>query len=308
MGNKAQKEVVEAHAIVANDEAAPGERYRACEVLIRFGVVEPALPVLRNLESDAVWAPAAGFLRRTAEYIRRRGLATELTAIQFDEDENKRMAIGDAAFWKSRDPQRRSESLLIVFVGRDKSFWVSLDMLHRIIRDVAGQAVYLRDFAGVYFLAGIDPYCSYEDTLNGLKGVVEKAGVRKVCLLGLSAGGFAALKYGLDLSADAVLALSPLTDVRHAWAKPQTQEQFKRYNIPIEWLDILPFYERAERRPEVTIVYGELNQRDDHHARRLAHVPGVRLRQIPELSLHNSFAHLLGTGRFERLVRELLTQ
>jgi hypothetical protein len=263
---------------------------------------------LRQLEENAVWSAAAGFLRRTAEYIRRRGLATELTAVQFDDDENKSMALGDAAFWKSRDPQRRSESLLIVFLGRDKSFWVSLDMLHRIIRDVAGQVVYLRDFAGVYFLAGIDPYCSYEETLNGLKGVVQRAAVRKVCLLGLSAGGFAALKYGLDLSAHAVLALSPVTDIRRAWDKPAMQEQFTRYNIPIEWLDVLPFYELAQRRPEVTIVYGDLNQRDDLQAKRLAHIPGVRLRQIPELSLHNSFAHLLGTGRFERLMRELLTQ
>jgi hypothetical protein len=308
MGKKAQEELAEAHVIAASDQATPAERFRACEVLVRFGVVEPALPVLRNLESDAVWAPAAGFLRRTAEYIRRRGLANEMTSVQFAEDEPDGVALGDAALWRSRDPQRCSESLLIVFVGRDKSFWVSLDMLHRIIRDVAGQALYLRDFAGVYFLAGIDPYRSYQSTLSGLKGVVERAAVRKVCLLGLSAGGFAALKYGLDLSAHAVLALSPLTDVRYAWGKPQTREQFERYNIPIEWLDVLPFYEQAERRPEVTIVYGELNQRDDYHARRLAHIPGVCLRQIPELSLHNSFAHLLGTGRFERLVRELLTQ
>jgi len=308
MASQTDKLLADASAVVADDQAKPADRLVACEVLVQHGVVEPALPVLRTLVSHPELVGGARLLLHTAEYMKRRGLVNELTSPPGETETGKKAAIGDAAFWRNRDPERAAKDLLLIFTGQEKNFWISLDLLHRIIRNLAGQAVYLRDFADVFFLAGIDPYRSYQATLKSLERIVKQSAARKLYTLGISAGGFAALKYGLDLSADGVLAFSPPTDV-HSWLKDaETAARFKEFSIADEALDLVPFYDQAKRRPDVTIVYGGANEFDERQASRLAHLPGVRLQPIPNLAMHGSVAHLLATGRFEGLVRELLTR
>jgi hypothetical protein len=301
------KLLADASAVVANAEAGPVEQLQACELLVRHGILEPVLPVLRTLASDAKYAGSARLLLHTAHYMKRRGLVNDLKSVLAD-SKGRKAAVGDAAYWRSPDPERARRNLLIVFTGQDKNFWISLDLLHRIFRNMVGQTLYLRDFAAVCFLAGVDPYRNYESTLDHLRGMIQRAETQKVYTLGISAGGFAALKYGLDLSVDAVLALSPQTNLQPLMRSPRTAERFKRHGIPDEVLDLLPFYEQAERRPDVTIVYGGTNEGDGRHAQRMSHIPGIRLVSIPNLAMHASVPHLLATGRFEALVGEMLTR
>ena len=301
------KILAEANALVADDVADPVERLKACEFLVQHGIVEPVLPVLRTLVTDPALVRGARLLLHTAQYMKRRGLVNELTSLPADEGTSRKPALGDAAFWRSRDPKRAAQNLLMVFTGAEKNFWISLDLLHRIIRNIVGQAAYLRDFANVFFLAGIDPYRDYPSTVDGLKTVITRCRAEKLYVMGISAGGFAALKYGLDLEADAVLAFGPPTEIsRYLTNIRQMAKRFRDYQIGDEMIDVVPFYERAARRPDVTIVFGGANKRDQAQGQRLAHLPGVRLVPIPGLAMHGSVAHLLGTGRFEGLVQELV--
>src|ERR1700694_1462037 len=132
-------------------------------------------------------------LLRTGEYLLRRGLVNDLRSIGPEGSSALQPSIADnsaAAYWRDPDPQRASQSLLIVFTGIGKHFWISLDLLHRILRRCAGQILYLRDFREIYYLAGVHGLGDdYAATVVGLKRIASQSSVKRLYLIGSSAGG-----------------------------------------------------------------------------------------------------------------------
>src|SRR5262249_61529285 len=82
---------------------------------------------------------------------------------------------------------------------------------------------------------------NYAATLDRLKRIVHESSVEKLYVLGSSAGGYAALRYGLDLSADAILALSPITEL---WSDGVTARRLKAREVSPEEMDLLPPYQQ----------------------------------------------------------------
>src|SRR5205085_8981054 len=120
-----------------------------------------------------------------------------------------------------------------------------------ILRHSFGQILYLRDFLSLCYQGGVPGLGdSYAATLAQLKHIVHESSVEKLYVLGSSAGGYAALRYGLDLSADAILALSPITEL---CSDGLTARRLKARQLTPEEMDVLAHYERAHRRPSVTI-------------------------------------------------------
>lgn len=259
---RSKKKIAAALQTAKNSATEPEARLKACDTLVKFGFVDLASPVLHDLASDPAIAGRARLLQRTGEYLVRRGLVNEESSIDGFWGRSYQPAISDdanTAFWRSPEPQRASENLVIVFTGTSKQFGISLDLLHRILRHFVGQVLYLRDSHDIFYLAGVDSWGNYEKTLERLKGIVGEASVRKLYIIGSSAGGYGALKYGLDLSADAILALSPKTDLRQLPEQKKKAILLKRFRISIDALDVVPAYNQAQRRPHVTIVYGGKN-------------------------------------------------
>jgi hypothetical protein len=195
---------------------------------------------------------------------------------------------------------------VILFTGESRKFGVSLDVLHRILRRSVGQVVYLRDYNNLFYLAGVHTWGDAAATVDRLKRLIAESSVKRVCAIGSSAGGFAALRFGLDLSVDAVLALSPQTDLRKLPDSKGRAKSLQRFRIPDEALDLLPFYEQAARRPQTTLVFGAANEADEKHVQRLAHFPEVEILPLPGVSQHNVVTHLIAEGLFDRLVQKTL--
>lgn len=310
MGSPRENAIAAALTASADSAASPEVRLAACELLVRVGLVDSIMPTLRSLTGVPTCAGRARLLLRTGEYFLRRGLLNDFVPIGSEGGTALQPSIPDAAaaaLWRDPDPQRAAHTLLIVFTGIGKQFWVSLDLLHRILRRRFGQILYLRDFREIYFLAGVHGLGEdYAATLARLKQIAGASSIEKRLVLGTSAGGYAALRYGLDLSADAILALSPATDLRNG-VHEVIANRLRDLQIPAEELDLLSAYERAQHRPRVTIVYGGHNPGDCAAAQRFAHFSEFRLVPVPNVASHDITAHLIGTGEFEQLLHELLT-
>lgn len=311
MNRPEDRRIASALAKLADPALAAKVRLRACDTLIQFGYVSAALPCLRGLVPDPKFGGRARLLQRTGEYLLRRGLVNDSDPAGAGLRGKGRTMISEdthSSFWRSLDPERASENLVIVFTGVSRQFWISLDILHRILGRYFGQIVYLRDFRSIYYLAGVGNWGRYAGTLKRLKDIVSKASAKKLYVIGISAGGFAALKYGLDLPADAILALSPRTELRHLPEKPRSAKILQRFQIPLEALDLLPSYDQAPRRPKATIIFGAKNERDKMQAQRLAHLPEIHLMPLPGAAAHNIMTHLLAAGQFETYLLQLLTR
>ncbi len=312
MGSPRENAIAAALTASADSAASPEVRLAACELLIRVGLVDSIMPTLRSLTAVPTCAGRARLLLRTGEYFLRRGLLNDFVAVGGEGGTALQPSIPDAAaaaLWRDPDdPQRAAHTLLIVFTGVGKQFWVSLDLLHRILRRWFGQILYLRDFREIYFLAGVHGLGEdYAATLARLKQIASASSIEKRLVLGTSAGGYGALRYGLDLSADAILALSPATDLRNG-VHEVIANRLRDLQIPAEELDLLPAYERAHHRPRVTMVYGAHNPQDCAAAQRFAHFSEFQLVPVPDVASHDITAHLIGTGKFEQLLQELLTK
>jgi hypothetical protein len=307
MGSQLEADIAAALAAIANTAASPQARLASCDLLIRNGVVECALPTLRSLAAVPMCAGRARLLLRTGEYLLRRGLLNDLVPVGIEgssASQPRIPGVAATAFWRDKDPQRASQNLLIVFTGFGKEFWISLDLLHRILRHSFGQILYLRDFLNLCYQAGVPGLGNnYAVTLDRLKHIVHESSVEKLYMLGSSAGGYAALRYGLDLSADAILALSPITEL---CSDGVTARRLKARQVSPEEMDLLPDYERAHRRPNATIVYGAQNPKDSAAAKRFADFPEFRLVAVPDFAEHTVTAHLIGTGEFEQFVQDLV--
>src|SRR5947209_721420 len=73
MGSPREDAIAAALAASTDSAASPEVRLKACEMLVRVGVVESALPTLRNLTAIPACAGRARLLLRAGEYFLRRG-------------------------------------------------------------------------------------------------------------------------------------------------------------------------------------------------------------------------------------------
>lgn len=292
----------------ANDDTlAPAQRFAACERLIADGFAAAALPALRRLAEDPTWSGRARVLLRTGEFMFRSGLANG-----FAQPDELSRASG-AVLWRNSDPEQAARSLVIVFSGRAKRFWVSIDLLHRLLRTRAGQVLYLRDDRNSFYLKGATGLgTDFQSALAELRRRISEAGAKKVCVLGTSSGGYAALRYGAALGGvHGTLVFSPATELDSTFAKLSVSDNVARHVEDLRHLpglDVVPIYESASPRPRTRLVYAGLHQEDAAQAERLAHLPEVQLISIAGLDCHDTIAYLLANGEFTRLLDDLIVQ
>ncbi len=170
----------------------------------------------------------------------------------------------------------------------------------------------VRDPARCFGLSGIpglgDTYLQCVATLEAMIAAMR---AQRLHCLGVSAGGYPALRYGLDLRADGVLAFCPpttldLADDRQAPLSryPQLARLYRHLpNLP---LDLARCYAAAKPRPRVIAVYDKGHERDSWLAERLAGIAGVDLRGVTEPVGHRVFHWLSETGGLSPLLEQML--
>lgn len=103
--------------------------------------------------------------------------------------------------------QNGSKTLLIWFGGMDEPF-ISQKMAIACNVDVLAVT---DKFKSWYSLGFCSNHSTYQDSLEQLEKTISDGAYEKLVFCGQSSGGYAALKYALDLKPDLVIAFSPQT-------------------------------------------------------------------------------------------------
>jgi amino acid adenylation domain-containing protein len=206
--------------------------------------------------------------------------------------------------------REHADAVIFLFCDRASCLGMPLAAIHRWLGRLPASLVYLRDFQRVQFLAGVPSLGEDRDTtVRSLRDLAGSLGARRILCYGNSSGGFAALHYGVDLSADAVVAVSGRTNQLSAFnAHLHFAGSVERIDKAVAGteLDLRQLFFAANKRPRVLATYGEHSWDDRLHAEHLRDVPGVTLHPVEGFAGHNAALELVLRGQFQGLLDWLM--
>lgn len=108
------------------------------------------------------------------------------------------------------DFSRQSDTLLILFGGIAGAISMPPFEFFKVSDAFPTKRLFVRDLRYAWYCLGLPGHgTDSESVLTVLRQSVERSGARRVVTVGASAGGFAAIKYGVLLGAESALAFSP---------------------------------------------------------------------------------------------------
>ena len=226
---------------------------------------EPDLPKDDLIDRIAEHVPAAG--RRVRPLL--------------DADPRRDVIVAEAA---------GADAAVLLFTGTSDELWMPLLLFDQYLATHRITAVYLKDFHRLRYLRGI---VSLGDdvatTAAALRELTARMGVKRLYTLGNCVGGFAAIRYGVELGAERVLAFSPPTQI--APETPLQLEEGRRFMkrrlemlVDPDLTDLAPYLRNRRFGGDIQIMYEQDDPRDAVQALRLTGLPGVRLRPLPAVS------------------------
>jgi tetratricopeptide (TPR) repeat protein len=296
-------EIEDAAAIVRDTHATAGARLTAATILVGHGITEIVSPMLAELQAES---PAARQLILAVREIERMGLAQPLSESGTISDSGDNQL--DALQGFHEKPVAGSDTLLIVFSGRNNRTWMTISLLHRILRKTGASIVYVRDLQGSWYTQGIVGLGNdYASTTEAFRNLATRYGARRILTLGNCVGSLGALRYGLSLGAEGVLGIAPNVRPAGDW-KPEYAARVEalRRQLPAGHKDMHTQYIEAAARPDVALIYGEQCEPDASDAKFMADVRGVTITGIPEATSHDSVKDLLIRGLLEPVLREFV--
>jgi pimeloyl-ACP methyl ester carboxylesterase len=205
---------------------------------------------------------------------------------------------------------------VVCFTGGLNQLGIQLALFDRYLAEHDLTAVYLRDFSWRFYVHGVRALgAGHEQTVGGLRRLLDGLGARTVHTLGCSAGGFAALSYGLDLGARKMLSFSGASSYSRTHCSPEMLEVDHRMPTMADYFQTVPDVERLDMRMrltsrpmngEVHLYYGKHMPQDRAHARHLDGLAGVRLHPVGRYQGHNTIARLAETGKLRGILARLL--
>jgi pimeloyl-ACP methyl ester carboxylesterase len=198
--------------------------------------------------------------------------------------------------------------VVFVFGGLAAGSKRTFDLVSPIFEKLGLGAIYLMDRQKVLFLNGITELASdYEGTLTALRSMLPDT-VTTISCFGNSAGGYAALRYAIDLKAASALLVSSPTSVDDEACSRDGRARLvaKRIQklVPHQAMDLSRLLEQSETVPDVHVWYGGAMPEDREHAGYVAGAPGVTLHEVTAYQGHDVIEYLAATGRLENAVRE----
>jgi hypothetical protein len=220
--------------------------------------------------------------------------------LEFEDDPTKDVQIV---------PCHGASTVFILFCGRAQKVGLPVNLMHRWIGRLNASLIYLRDFHHQVYLRGVQSLGpTREATVAELRRIVASLGGRRVVCYGNSAGVFGALRYGLDLDADAVACVGGsinLTPEFNSYLTSEALAQQLAAEFPGAALDPRQWYAAAAAPPQVRIVYGGDYWNDRLHAEYMGSLPCVTLQPLEGFNGHNAITELIARKRFDDLLRWL---
>lgn len=194
-----------------------------------------------------------------------------------------------------------SVTAVVAFAPPGGLFGVTVNALHAMLAPAGVNAIYLYDSRQLFHLGGSDRFGpGYGAMISGVRALLSDMGIRKVITVGASATGYTAIRAGLDLEAQGIVAFSPVTsmtvaDMEIDGRMPHMKLRLLQH-VPDLMKDLRPDVERRTHCARIELYYSGANMQDRTHAERLAHAPGVVLKKVPALESHDCVSELVVRG------------
>ena len=207
---------------------------------------------------------------------------------------------------------RRSgcEKVLIVFCACEGTLGLPTNFVHQWLGRLPVSLVYLKDFRNLSMGCGL-PSLGHDPAsmTAALRRIVEEIEGRQIYTLGVSLGGFAAMHYGLQLGAQAVLNLAGPTSFKKDFLDtlgpiPEEYHQIREL-APGYSVSLRELYAAAARRPHVTLVYSAGHPRDRQQAQQMSGLSGVDLLAV-DYAQHNVIDPLICNGELLALLQRFV--
>jgi hypothetical protein len=182
--------------------------------------------------------------------------------------------------------QTRSDTLLVVFLPPGGSFGLSANPILAMLGPEPPNVLYLYDSQTLFHLNGTDRFgAGYGAMIDGISTCAAEIGASRLMTLARCAPGYTAIRAGIDLAADRVIAISPVTtitpeDMHEDGRTPVLQRRLTEI-VPEQSRDLLPDI-RAQTRTDLRIFYNRAHERDRGYAERLRGADCVTLYPLEE--------------------------
>lgn len=179
-----------------------------------------------------------------------------------------------------------SDTLLAVFLQPGGTFGVSGNAIHALLGAAPPNTLYLYDSRALFHLAGTDRFgAGYRAMIDGIRNCAEEIGALRIMTFGRCAPGFTAIRAGLDLEAERVVAISPVTTMATSEmsqdARAPVLQRRLAEALPEHERDVLPRLLQQDR-TWFDIFYNKAHRRDTDYAKRMAPAPKVSLFPLVE--------------------------
>jgi hypothetical protein len=255
-----------------------------------------------NLEAGMGPRDVIDQLRRRRHRRRMRHLAEGATI-------NTTGAFDDDSAGAVFDLEHDSDSLLIAFGGIAGHLGVPVFEFFKVTGSVDAKRAFIRDHRRAWYHRGVaGATSSIEETAQYLRAAIRNSGVRRTVMVGNSAGGYAALLFGVLAGADSVIAFAPQTFIsaelraRHGddrWAKEIAALRASGCEDP-RYLDLVDVLRPGQRRD---IYYSSADRLDTLHAERM---DGVATLHRHEVGAHDLVRELRNSGELRTILEATL--
>ncbi|AGT08775.1 hypothetical protein JCM7686_1674 [Paracoccus aminophilus JCM 7686] len=202
-----------------------------------------------------------------------------------------------------------SRVTLLVFTGLADRAGMPIQVLDSFCAALGHSAVYLRDSTRTLFTSGAPELgANQEETLTALSGILNKQGTQHLLCFGSSAGGFAAVRYGIKLGAAHILCASGATNISTDFMTAVGDSRGKlvvtRLNklVPAEDRDLSQDILSAGGECRIDMWYGANSPKDVAHAEFIRDLPGVTCFPIPDLDRHNTSLPIVAGRIFQEFL------
>jgi hypothetical protein len=211
------------------------------------------------------------------------------------------------------DRVMESRALLIAFGGLSTMFGGTAEDMGFLVRNARVNSMFVSDPQRLAMLGGFASVGEYWTTVGWLKDLKRTWGIEHIYCLGLSGGGYPAIRYGLDVGATRILTFAAPTDVtatitqrdKRATAIVNRVLQ-RRPHMCINMRDEIA--KHGPSAPEIINYFGSDMPEDAYHARNIEGLPTVSSRGVPGLASHGVIAWLKETGVFRDILKEFLRE
>ena len=181
-------------------------------------------------------------------------------------------------------------NLLVSFGGVNQGLGMPVFEFFNSISDIHCDKIYLRDFQQAWYQKGVDSEIDNLDkVVEYLNNIISKNNYDKVCFLGNSMGGYAAILFGIILNVDSVISFAPqsfidisnrLRNFDARWMKKISKIYFYKGKRS-EYFDLKKHLSKCKPyKTEINVYYSPNHRLDRKHAERLKKQENIILHPI----------------------------